>query len=184
MGDSSEPLLTGRWYRCADSHRSAVARARQGRPREERRRRQVIAGAYQLSKTREPQVTLCALGALVPEALAAADLLHDQDLAADFVCIASPDLLSPPRPDTASTMPRPGSSTPSSRPNRLPGRPAHTDGDGPGRSPAHAQLPGVGPRCHRTSSRRPRLRAVRRRRQLLPGSWHRGAIPSSGPHWA
>jgi len=59
----------------------------------ERRRRQVVAGAYHLRRTHEPQVTLCAVGALVPEALAAADRLAHNDVRADVICITSPDLL-------------------------------------------------------------------------------------------
>ncbi|MCF2532424.1 transketolase-like TK C-terminal-containing protein [Yinghuangia soli] len=60
----------------------------------ERRRRQVVAGAYALRRaTGEPAVTLAAMGALVPEALAAADRLAALGVAADVVCVTSPDLL-------------------------------------------------------------------------------------------
>src|ERR1019366_4517111 len=41
----------------------------------ERRRRQVVAGAYPLRHTERPKVTIAAMGAIVPEALAAADRL-------------------------------------------------------------------------------------------------------------
>jgi pyruvate dehydrogenase E1 component len=59
----------------------------------ERRRRQVVAGAYPLRRVAEPAVTVAVLGALVPEALAAADRLGELGLPADVVCVTSPDLL-------------------------------------------------------------------------------------------
>jgi len=75
----------------------------------ERRRRQVVAGAYPLRRaTRSaggapisaaddaagrPEVTIAAMGATVPEALAAADRLAALGHAADVVCVTSPGLL-------------------------------------------------------------------------------------------
>ncbi|MGY4653871.1 transketolase-like TK C-terminal-containing protein [Mycobacterium sp. URHB0021] len=59
----------------------------------ERRRRQVVAGAYRLRGKGDPVVTIAAMGAMVPEALAAADRLEQVGIAADVVCISSPDLL-------------------------------------------------------------------------------------------
>ncbi|AQW46610.1 pyruvate dehydrogenase [Streptomyces violaceusniger] len=59
----------------------------------ERRRRQVTAGAYRLRQHGKPVVTLAAMGALVPEALAAADRLAALGHGADVVCVTSPDLL-------------------------------------------------------------------------------------------
>ncbi|KAB2352362.1 transketolase-like TK C-terminal-containing protein [Actinomadura rudentiformis] len=59
----------------------------------ERRRRQVVAGAYTLRRTDAPTVTIAAMGAVVPEALAAADRLHRLGIPADVVCVTSPDLL-------------------------------------------------------------------------------------------
>ncbi|QFU88432.1 pyruvate dehydrogenase [Amycolatopsis sp. YIM 10] len=59
----------------------------------ERRRRQVVAGAYFLRRTARPQVTIAAMGAVVPEALAAAERLDQAGVAADVVCVTSPDLL-------------------------------------------------------------------------------------------
>ena len=59
----------------------------------ERRRRQVVAGAYPLRRVAAPAVTLAVLGALVPEALGAADRLGELGLPADVVCVTSPDLL-------------------------------------------------------------------------------------------
>ena len=59
----------------------------------ERRRRQVVAGAYPLRHTERPKVTIAAMGAIVPEALAAADRLHQAGIPADVVCVTSPGLL-------------------------------------------------------------------------------------------
>ena len=60
----------------------------------ERRRRQVVAGAYLLHRAATaPAVTIAAMGATVPEALAAADRLADLGHAADVVCVTSPGLL-------------------------------------------------------------------------------------------
>jgi len=59
----------------------------------ERRRRQVVAGAYPLRRAEHPQVTLAAMGALVPEALAAAERLAATGVPADVVCVTSPGLL-------------------------------------------------------------------------------------------
>ncbi|SDO47502.1 pyruvate dehydrogenase [Geodermatophilus sp. DSM 45219] len=59
----------------------------------ERRRRQVVAGAYPLRRPARPVVTVAAMGALVPEALAAADRLDALGLAADVVCVTSPGQL-------------------------------------------------------------------------------------------
>ena len=59
----------------------------------ERRRRQVVAGAYLVRRTENPKVTIAAMGAVVPEALAAAQRLHQVGIDADVVCVTSPDLL-------------------------------------------------------------------------------------------
>ena len=59
----------------------------------DRRRRNAVAGAYQLRRHASPAVTLCAMGALVPEALAAADRLDAIGFGADVICVTSPDLL-------------------------------------------------------------------------------------------
>jgi pyruvate dehydrogenase E1 component len=55
----------------------------------ERRRRQVVAGAYPIRRVERPTVTIAAMGAMLPEALAAADRLGT----ADVVCVTSPGLL-------------------------------------------------------------------------------------------
>ncbi|MFC5994963.1 pyruvate dehydrogenase [Pseudonocardia hispaniensis] len=60
----------------------------------ERRRRQVVAGAYPLvQSTAPPAVTIAAMGAVVPEAVAAAERLAALDVPADVVCVTSPGLL-------------------------------------------------------------------------------------------
>lgn len=61
----------------------------------EHRRRQVVAGAYPLlrAETDKPAVTVAAMGAVVPEALAAAGRLAEQGVAADVVVVTSPGLL-------------------------------------------------------------------------------------------
>jgi pyruvate dehydrogenase E1 component len=59
----------------------------------ERRRRQVVAGAYRLRSAAKPAVTIAAMGALLTEALAAADRLAQVGIEADVVCVTSPGLL-------------------------------------------------------------------------------------------
>ena len=71
----------------------------------ERRRRQVVAGAYPLRRTSSgagagggpggaaPAVTIAVMGAVVPEALAAAERLEAAGTPADVVCVTSPGLL-------------------------------------------------------------------------------------------
>ena len=59
----------------------------------ERRRRQVVAGAYPLRRADNLKVTIAAMGAIVPDALAAAQRLERAGIPADVVCITSPGLL-------------------------------------------------------------------------------------------
>jgi pyruvate dehydrogenase E1 component len=59
----------------------------------ERRRRQVVAGAYPLRRTESPAITIAAMGALIPEAIEAADRLTAIGVATDVVCVTSPGLL-------------------------------------------------------------------------------------------
>jgi pyruvate dehydrogenase E1 component len=60
----------------------------------ERRRRHVVAGAYSLRHdVSDPGVSLVAMGAVVPEVLAAADRLGDLGIGADVVVVTSPGLL-------------------------------------------------------------------------------------------
>jgi len=56
----------------------------------ERRRRQVVAGAYCLRRSPDPAVTIAAMGAVLPEALAAAERLAASGMPAD---VTSPGLL-------------------------------------------------------------------------------------------
>jgi pyruvate dehydrogenase E1 component len=59
----------------------------------ERRRRQVVAGAYPLRRVDGARITLAAMGAVMPEALSAADRLHQIGVPADLICVTSPELL-------------------------------------------------------------------------------------------
>ncbi|MGH3760627.1 transketolase-like TK C-terminal-containing protein [Actinophytocola sp.] len=59
----------------------------------ERRRRQAVAGGYPLRRAARPDVTIAAMGAVVPEALTAADRLDAAGVAADVVCVTSADVL-------------------------------------------------------------------------------------------
>ncbi len=60
----------------------------------ERRRREALAGGYRLREAvGPPAVTLVAMGAVVPEALAAADELEAAGIPTDVVCLTSADLV-------------------------------------------------------------------------------------------
>jgi pyruvate dehydrogenase E1 component len=59
----------------------------------ERRRRQVVAGAYVLQRGPDAAVSIAVMGAMVPEALAAATRLAALGVGCDVLCITSPDLL-------------------------------------------------------------------------------------------
>ncbi|TVT60228.1 pyruvate dehydrogenase [Amycolatopsis rhizosphaerae] len=60
----------------------------------ELRRRQVVAGAYPLRRCEgNPAVTIAGMGAMVPEALAAAERLESSGIATDVVIVTSPGLL-------------------------------------------------------------------------------------------
>lgn len=61
----------------------------------ERRRRMAVAGGYRITDhdpARE-QVTLVGVGAIMPEVLAAAELLADRGIVVGVVCLTSPDLV-------------------------------------------------------------------------------------------
>ena len=58
-----------------------------------RRRRHVVAGAYSLRRVPRPGITLVAMGAVIPEILAAAGRLDGLGLPADVVVVTSPGLL-------------------------------------------------------------------------------------------
>ena len=61
----------------------------------ERRRRQAVAGGYRLSATPAgaDDVTLVGVGAIMPEVIAAADVLAASGVTAGVVCLTSPDLV-------------------------------------------------------------------------------------------
>ncbi|AZG45862.1 transketolase-like TK C-terminal-containing protein [Gordonia insulae] len=59
----------------------------------ERRRRQVVAGAYPLRRTAEPTVTVVAVGAMVTDALAASDRLAQMGIDCDVVVVTSPGMV-------------------------------------------------------------------------------------------
>ncbi|MDR6684633.1 pyruvate dehydrogenase E1 component [Arthrobacter sp. 1088] len=59
----------------------------------ERRRRQVVAGGYMLRTAATPVATIIAMGAMVPEAVAASERLAGQGTPVDVVCVTSPGLL-------------------------------------------------------------------------------------------
>ncbi|WP_229745848.1 transketolase-like TK C-terminal-containing protein [Rhodococcoides trifolii] len=59
----------------------------------ERRRRQVVAGGYPLVRRDRAAVTIAAMGAVIPEALAAAQRLEQVGVVADVLCITSPGQL-------------------------------------------------------------------------------------------
>jgi pyruvate dehydrogenase E1 component len=59
----------------------------------ERRRKQVVAGGYQLRTADRARATIATMGALAPDALAAAERLAELGIPANVVCITSPGLL-------------------------------------------------------------------------------------------
>jgi pyruvate dehydrogenase E1 component len=61
----------------------------------ERRRRQAVAGGYRLSghPAAADSVTLVGVGAIMPEVIAAAEVLQGHGLTAGVVCLTSPDLV-------------------------------------------------------------------------------------------
>jgi pyruvate dehydrogenase E1 component len=60
----------------------------------EARRRSVLAGGYRLREAATaPAVTLVGVGVMLPEVLTAADELDTAGIAADVVCLTSPDLI-------------------------------------------------------------------------------------------
>lgn len=59
----------------------------------EHRRRGVVAGGYPLRRPPRPAITLCAMGAVIPEAVAAADRLEVLGFATELISVTSPGLL-------------------------------------------------------------------------------------------
>lgn len=73
----------------------ALAQVPESAELRERRRRQALAGGYRITRhdpTAE-QVTLVGMGAIMPEVLAAADLLSQEGVTAGVVCLTSADLV-------------------------------------------------------------------------------------------
>ena len=141
----------------------------------ERRRRQVVAGAYPLRRAGTPAVTIAVMGAVVPEALAAAERLEAAGVAADVVCVTSPGLLfralrarqglTPGSTPFGAGLAGGGAVDPGAG---VPRGPRHAAGHGPGRAPAHAVVPGH----HQPgAARRPGRGAIR------PVRVDRGPVP-------
>jgi pyruvate dehydrogenase E1 component len=59
----------------------------------DRRRRQVLAGAYVLRAARQPAVSIVGMGPVITDALQAAERLASLDIAAEVVCVTSPGRL-------------------------------------------------------------------------------------------
>lgn len=59
----------------------------------ERRRRQVLAGAYTLRQSTTPAVSIVTMGAMATEAINAADRLTEMGISTDVICVTSPGLL-------------------------------------------------------------------------------------------
>ena len=59
----------------------------------DRRRRQVLAGAYISRSSQQPTITLVGMGAMITETLAAAERLAELNIEADVVCVTSPGRL-------------------------------------------------------------------------------------------
>lgn len=59
----------------------------------ERRRRQVVAGGYMLRTVENPQATIATMGAMVPDAISAAERLTGLGVHVDVMCVTSPGLL-------------------------------------------------------------------------------------------
>jgi pyruvate dehydrogenase E1 component len=74
--------------------RSLAAVPAPGTPEREERRRQVLGGGYALARSAgRPAVVVAAVGAVVPEAAAAASELNQAGIPCDVVCLTSPDLV-------------------------------------------------------------------------------------------
>ena len=77
--------------RALDQDLAALPESAAGR---DARRRDVLAGGYRLREApSKPRLTLAAVGAVVPEALAASTALEQSGIPNDVLCITSPDLV-------------------------------------------------------------------------------------------
>lgn len=70
--------------------RQALAEVPSDSAARERRRRQVLAGAYTLRRCAQPALTIAAVGAVVTEALQAADRLAEAGIGSDVLVVTSP----------------------------------------------------------------------------------------------
>jgi pyruvate dehydrogenase complex dehydrogenase (E1) component len=131
----------------------------------ERRRRQVVAGGYALRRTPgTPGAAIVAMGALVPEALQAAERLEKLGAAVDIICVTSPDLLF--RAVRGATRQQRRTDVDPGR--ALPAGPCRARGDGAGRTPPHPGLPGRADQDRRDASGRHPVRAVWRPGERVP----------------
>jgi pyruvate dehydrogenase E1 component len=71
----------------------ALARMPSDPAARDRRRRQVLAGAYILRRSQRPAVTLVGMGAMITETLNAAERLAELGIRAEVVCVTSPGRL-------------------------------------------------------------------------------------------
>lgn len=88
VGGSSSYLRLS--TRTLDQRLAAVPADSAGR---ERRRQQVVAGAYSIARSEAPRVMLVGMGALMPEVIKAGEQLRARGIDADVVCVTSADLL-------------------------------------------------------------------------------------------
>lgn len=88
VGGSSSYLRLS--TRTLDQRLAAVPADSAGR---ERRRQQVVAGAYSVARSEAPRVMLVGMGALMPEIIRAGEQLRERGIEADVVCVTSADLL-------------------------------------------------------------------------------------------
>jgi pyruvate dehydrogenase E1 component len=71
-----------------------LARVPEDPQQREQRRRQALTGGYRLRTSgSDPAITVVAMGAVLPEAIAACDQLTGDGVPSDLVCLTSPDLI-------------------------------------------------------------------------------------------
>ena len=146
----------------------------------ERRRRQVVAGAYPLCRAGRSAVTIAVMGAVVPEALAAAERLEAAGMPADVVLRDQPRAAVPRAARPPGPGPGAGAGAGPAWPGRavdpragVPGGPRHAAGHRPGRAPAHAVLPGHRQPGAARRAGRGAVRPVRVDRGPIPLQRHR-----------
>lgn len=92
------PWATSGWSaaRSSSSRCCSVSRSVRLRRLAERRRQQAVAGGYRLPAQHPPSqedVTLVGVGAIMPEVIAATEVLAAEGVNAGVVCLTSPDLV-------------------------------------------------------------------------------------------